>query len=302
MDIYFNEKFVRLHENFYDGEYDCFYMKTKIGEISYLFQKKELVSEKSNNKLDKKYYEIYTPLQFGGPNVRIKNYEDLGELISYFDDAFDIYCENNNIISERITFHPLFKNHIGFESIYNIEYAKNLYGTNVEEFEDPITTEYSLQVRKDILKSLKKGVKYDFIYKPDSIETFLGIYKKSDVFSKDKYDELYLLKLHNSFKDNMVIINISYDNELIGASLYLATEKNLYLHTYCYLSEYIHLSPRAVMIYASVIWTVENELHKVVYNSDEEDIKKFSKRTIEPVYVGTKIRDKVIYNKFFKTS
>ena len=97
-------------------------------------------------------------------------------MVHEFEKVFGDYCEKNNIVSEFIRFHPIINNAKDFTSIYNVIYNRNTLATNLKDYDDPFTSEFSKSCRKTVRQVLKSGVTYKITKSPTNLETFKKIY------------------------------------------------------------------------------------------------------------------------------
>jgi hypothetical protein len=67
----------------------------------------------------KKMYDIVSPYGYGGPLAQIVDQTSTEELWSQFFQTFDVFCKENNIISEFCRLHPIFENHVPVSKFSN---------------------------------------------------------------------------------------------------------------------------------------------------------------------------------------
>ena len=307
-DIYFDKNYGKLYENIENGEAIVFEYEDKNGKISNQFIKRE-IPIKINGKT---YYDITTPYGYGGPIIEYCS-GDKNNLLQEYKKKFSIFCNNNNIVSEFIRFHPLFDNALDFKNIYDVVYMRKTLGTNLEKYDNPVESEFSRSCRKTIRQVLKSGVTYNIIERPKEFETFKRVYYSNMdrkgatdyYYFKDEYFE----KILKYFKDNIIMVQAIYENKIIAAGLYFIYNNIIHIHLSGTDTEYLHLSPAYVLKYATAIWGKEHNYKVIHYgggltNSEEDTLylfkKKFAQNTQFDFYIGKKIWNQEIYNELCK--
>lgn len=304
-DIYFEPNYGKLYEKIENGTSEFFEYKSELGNISHMFIKRE-IPIKLNNKT---YFDIVTPYGYGGPIILDKKEGLEKKLISRFNEEFSKYCRENHIVSEFVRFHPIFNNAKDFSSIYDTTYLRKTVGTKIEPGEDPFQTEFSKSTRKTIRRALKAGVTYKVTKKPSDISNFIDIYystmdrnKASDYYY---FDRDYFDNCLKYFHDNILLIEVEYDNKIIAMGFYFVFNQIIHAHLSGTLTEYLKLSPAYVIKYATAQWASENGIKLIHYgggtsNSEDDSLykfkKKFTKETEFEFYVGKKIWNTEIYD------
>ena len=303
-DIYFDKNYGKLYENIEHGEAIVFEYKDNNGKVSNQFIKRE-IPIKIN---EKTYYDITTPYGYGGPIIEYCN-GDKNKLLQEYNKNFSTYCNDNNIVSEFIRFHPLFNNALDFKNIYDVVYMRKTLGTNLEKYDNPVENEFSRSCRKTIRQVLKSGVTYNIIESPKEFETFKKVYYSnmdrkgaSDYYYfKDEYFE----NIMKYFQNNVIMVQAIYENKIIAAGLYFIYNNIIHIHLSGTDTEYLHLSPAYVLKYATAIWGKEHNYKIIHYgggltNSEEDTLylfkKKFAQNTQFDFYIGKKIWNQEIYN------
>ena len=105
-DVYFLPEYYSLYQNYGDGEAQCFVFE-KDGQMAlYPFLKNSITA--LGYKLDREYYDIQGAYGYNGV---IASTTDKG-FISDFWEAFDTWCQDNDVIAEFMRFHPVMRNHL----------------------------------------------------------------------------------------------------------------------------------------------------------------------------------------------
>lgn len=310
-DIYFEPKYGKLYEKVEQGTCEVFEFNSSIGSIHHMFIKREIPIHIN----DTSYFDLVTPYGYGGPLVT-KCKEGLkDELIKEFKQAFQKYCEKNNIVSEFVRFHPVVGNAADFCSVYEVENIRKTIGTNIHTYEDPIDSEFSKSARKTIRRVLNSGVSYKVTEKPNlhDISRFKEVYystmDRKDASDYYYFSEQYFEECIENFKDNIILIEVMFGDKVIASAFYFVYNKIIHAHLSGTLRDYLNLSPAYIIKYATAIWAKENNTNLIHYgggtsNSTEDPLykfkKKFGKNTEFDFYIGKKVWEPVIYKELCK--
>ncbi|WP_369361475.1 peptidoglycan bridge formation glycyltransferase FemA/FemB family protein [Priestia megaterium] len=309
LDIYFDDNYGKLYEKVENGSAETFNFNCRFGTIKNQFIKRE-IPIKINTEI---YYDIVTPYGYGGP-VIIKceeNKED--ELLIEYAKAFSHYCEENNIVSEFIRFHPILQNAEDFTAVYDVECIRKTLGTNLKDFEDPFQIEFSKSCRKNIRKALNKGVSFKIVEKPSNVKEFKEIYystmDRNNATDYYYFDGEYFDKALALFTDNIITVSAIYDGKTIAQGFYFVFNKTIHIHLSGTLSEYLYLSPAYILRYAVTLWGKEKGYELIHHgggrtNSEDDNLykfkKSFSKNTNFNFCIGKKIWNKEVFRTLCK--
>lgn len=306
LDIYFEPLYGKISERILDGKSETFNFENEYGSISHLFVKRE-IPIKINCVT---YYDLIGPYGYGGPIIEeCSDKSKASKLVDGFHQAFGEYCKKNNIVSEYVAFHPIFKNHEDFKSIYDIQLHKITLGTNLRDYDDPYTSEFSKQARKTVRRALREGVTYKIITNPTSIKNFKEIYystmNRNEVGNFYYFDEQYFDDLLKSMNQHIILCEAIYDNKIIAMGFYFKYNKIIHAHLSGTLDEYLYLSPAYILKYGTTIWGKDNGYNFIHYgggisNDLNDSLYKFKKRFSEntefELFNGKRIWNQKIYN------
>lgn len=309
-DIYFERNYGCLYEEIEQGTCEVFEFEHPLGKVSHLFIKR-LIPVCIN---EETYYDISTPYGYGGPCITDCKEVQKCQLVQAFHDAFEQYCQQENIVSEFIRFHPLFTNAQDFSSCYDLTFRRHTTGTNLKDYENPVKSEFSKSKQKSIRKALEAGVEYRVTVNPPNLEEFKNIYystmKRKNAASVYYFNDKYFDKLLNSFSENVVLAEVLYEGKVIAMGLNLAYGKTIHIHLSGTLEEYHHLSAAFVMRYALVMWGKEQGMELIhegggVTGETDDPLylfkKQFGKNTEFTFHVSYKIWNRKIYDLLCKT-
>lgn len=310
MDIYFKKEYGEISKYIEIGEVEEYSLQREYGEIRSIFIKRKIPCRVDGEQ----YYDIVTPYGYGGPYICHCREENKEKLIKEYETYFGEFCEYQKIVSEFVRFHPIINNGVDFQKIYDSECIRQTIGTNLKDYDDPITEEFSKSCRKRIRRALRDGISYRIKQSPNDISIFKNVYystmnrnNASDYyyFSDEYFDEC--LKY---FKNNIILVEAIYEEKTIAAGLYFIWDKTIHIHLSGTLSEYLQLSPAYILRYAVTLWGKENGYELIHHgggrsNSEEDSLyqfkKQFGEKTSFDFYVGKKIWNKRAYKQLCET-
>lgn len=311
LDIYFESNYGKLYESHEKGKSEVFEHNSSHGTIRTMFIKREIPIKTDDGQT---YYDIITPYGYGGPTItKLKDESSKRVLKEEFVSEFKRYCNNNNIVSEFVRFHPITENAYEFMDIYNPSFIRKTVGTTISTEEDPMSNEFSRSTRKTIRRKLRKGVTYNIIEKPDNMDNFKEIYYSTmDRASASDYyyfEQDYFDKCLRYFKDNIVLVEVLYEDKVIAMSLNFVSNSRMHVHLSGTLTDYLNLSPAYIIKYGTAMWASENNIEIIHYgggttNKEDDSLylfkKRFTKETLFKFYVGSKIWNDKIYDELCK--
>lgn len=300
MDIYFEKEYAKLYEKIENGKIEEFILESKNGIIKNLFLKRRIE--------DEEFFDIITPYGYGGPIIIETNNKE--ELLKEYDEQFSKFCNKNNIVSEFIRFHPIYKNALDFKNIYEVEYSRKTIGTNLKDFNDPVQEEFSKNAKREIKQALKKDIKVHIIENPDNLDNFKKLYyetmERNGASEYYYFDENYFNEMILKLRDYILLIEIEFESEIIASEIYLIKGKILHAHLLGSCSKLLELNAGSLIEAMAAKWGKEHEFEYIHHGggrtSDPEDSlfkykKKFGKNTEFDFYIGKKIWNKEIYEK-----
>jgi len=304
-DIYFELDYAKINEPIENGVAIEFRIDNDNGLITHTFIKRKIPFKIE----DKQYYDIITPYGYGGPIIH--KAINKKELLNDFYLEFSKYCDDNDIVSEFIRFHPIFNNQFDFSSIYDIQFLRKTIGTNLKDYAEPVNSEFSKSTRKLIRKNLKENnfeyyIEKDVTNLDDFKEIYYSTMRRNDADDFYYFDTKYFDSLLEKYSQNIITVNVILNNRKIAMGLYFVSNKIIHVHLSGTLSEYLEYSPAYILKYATTIWGKEHEYDLIHYgggssNNIDDSLykfkKKFGKNTEFDFYIGKKIWDQKVYYK-----
>jgi len=309
-DIYFKQDYGRLYEKIEDGKCEVFEYRATNGIVRHMFIKRE-IETKINEQV---YYDLVTPYGYGGPLIMDCVEGKQKELVTGFMLAFQKYCNENNIVSEFVRFHPILKNARHFQDCYDVIHIRNTVGTNLRDYSDPVQSEFSKSCRRNVKNAIKQGVSFRITENPKNVYDFKKIYystmKRNEATDYYYFDDNYFEQCVRLLGKNIVLVEAIYENITIAMGVYFIYNKVIHIHLSGTLSEFLHMSPAYVLRYAITLWGKQHGYDLIHHgggrtNSPEDSLylfkKQFGKNTEFEFWVGRKIWNCGIYEKLCET-
>lgn len=225
-DIYFTPAYYSLYQNYGDGEALCFVFEKDDNVAVYPFLKNPITP--LGYELDKEYYDIQGAYGYNG---LIASTDDAG-FIAEFWAAFDVWCQENDIVAEFMRFHPLLNNQCLASPNMKTFFSRHTVALDLSLSLDEIwTQQFSSKNRNMIRKAEKEGVT---IVESDDYETFRKLYDGTMTnlnaedyffFPKSYYDEYKA-----SFKDKSILYFALYEGKVIAGSMFMFCENYAHYH------------------------------------------------------------------------
>jgi hypothetical protein len=308
-DVYFFHEYCSLYKKLENGEPLLFLYKDKTGTtICYPFLKRNINSLPfiSAKPLDKDYYDIISPYGYGGPL-----YDSVdADTIIRFREAFNEYCNKENIISEFVRFHPILENHKYLSDLMYIKKISQTIYIDLNKNEKEIYMNYHNNHRRNIKKGEKHELEFKILKKEEAffyIDDFLELYNetmdKLNATSYYYFSREYIEHILNELKEHSFIGAVFFEGVMIAAALCMYCGKNLHYHLGCSKKEFLHLGTNAFQFHNIAIWGMKigfNSFHLGGGYAGSESLFTFKKRFnpdgIIDYYIGNKIHNSFVYN------
>jgi len=305
-DVYYLSNYVKAFQIHGDGDPILFYYKDKYIRAINVAMKRDIGKDsKFNGKIPlNTYFDLSTPYGYGGFLIE----GDINEKsIVELNHEYEIYCHQNNIVSEFVRFHPILNNHKNVESIYEVV---DLGKTVSIDLKSPqyIWENITSKNRNVIRKALKNGIKIYWGRDLDLINIFKKMY--NDTMARDNADKYYYFSddfynsIINDLKYHFLIFYAVFEEKIIAMSIILFSNKQMHYHLSASVKEYLHLAPTNLLLYEVACWGANNgysTLHLGGGLGAKEDNlykfkKSFNKNSYNTFYIGKKIFDNDKYN------
>ncbi len=256
-DIYYLSGYVKAFKIHGDGEPILFYYEDKNLRGINVVMKRDIADDfRFSEKLEKgKYFDFITPYGYGGWLV-----EGCGDTTKLFD-AYERWCQENNIVSEFVRYHPILNNCENSKPFYDVVMLGGTIAMDLSS-QEVIWENLTSKNRNMVRKAIKSGVKIYHGQFPEIYKTFREIYDQtmdSDnaadyYYFGDAFYESILYDLRNEAQ----MFWAELDGKVIATSIMIFSNGYMNYHLSGSLREYQNLAPSNLLLYEAALWGCSN--------------------------------------------
>lgn len=301
-DVYYLSGYVKAFQIHGDGEPLLFYFENDVCRGINVVMKRDIALDKHfEGKLEKnKYYDFATPYGYGGWLIEGSDTDEL------FNE-YEHWCNNNNVISEFVRFHPVLKNHVYSINRYQIIPLGETVAIDIANKES-IWVNFNPKNRNVIRKAINSGIEIKHGLNKDLLSNFKAIYDKT--MDKDNADDYYYFKesfyesILEDLKDNATIFYAELNGTIVASSIIIFANNKLNYHLSGSLREYQHLAPSNLLLWKAAEWG--NDLDCATFHlgggvgSEEDSLFRFKKAFYRGelcrYHIGKKIFNEKLYS------
>lgn len=259
-DVYYLTDYVKAFKIHGDGEPILFYYTDENINAINVVMKRDISSDiRFTGKIPTNtYFDISTPYGYGGflieGSITNKSLQNL-------DREYSQTCIDEGIVSEFVRFHPVLKNEINLDDIYDISILGKTITVDLWS-QDRIWDNIASKNRNMIRKATKSGIKIFWGRNPKIIDEFINLYNAT--MDKDNAKDYYYFKREfyesvlNDLKYNSLIFYAVYEQNIIAMSMILYSNKQIHYHLSASDRMFQHLAPTNLLLYEVAYWGCEN--------------------------------------------
>lgn len=299
IDCYYSFEYGELFAKIENGEIFAAYFETEDIRIFYPFIKREVLYEEN------KTYDIVTPYGYGGPLIIGESQKSVNK----FFEIFGEYCNANNIITETIRFHPLYKNHQQCNGFLDLEYIRQTTAVDLTPSLDTIRKKYSSANRRNIKKAVKNNLTC-FVANNTlgNIKVFMDIYGETmDRNNATKYyyfaESYFVKQVKETNICRTFFLFTKLDNEIIAGVMVFIGQKFAHYHLGASKTNYLDLKPNNLLFDFMIEFCKglgASSLHLGGGYQEDDGLFRFktsfSNQNNYQYYLGKKIHDQLKYN------
>jgi len=295
-DIYFEPFWGELHARLEKGAFGFFTYESPLGAGVYPFVKREapvLVDGLP-------YYDTVTPYGFSGPLILWS--PDRLAFACEFDARFQTYCQENRIIAEYVRFSPWLKNHLAFQSCYELK--PNRVTLSVDLTGDFFTQEFSSKCRNQVRKAQKSGVCVEFDFRGERLADFIRLYgmmvEKNDISGYYDFPEVFFKAVFAQCAPHAFLAHALYEGQVISSAIFLSYGPYLHYHLAGNAPGYGSLCANHLLLFEVAKWgKAQGKTTLHLGGAFEKGLlafkQSFTKSEGLPFFVGTRIRNPAVY-------
>lgn len=244
-DVYYTFEYCKATEKIEKGEAKLAILENNLGKIIYPFILRRI---DINIDINTNLYDIITPYGYGGPYIK-------GEIINMktFRCMFEIYCKEQNIVSEVIRFHPLMNNHLQMQEYIDLQYIRKTTAVNLENGIEFIRTKYSSMNKRNIKKARKNGVYCVEVEKNETninlfIELYNGTMKRNNALDFYYFSEEIITEMLKDTNLSTAHLLFAYfEGKVVSAVVIYLCGNIAHYHLGASKTEYLYLKSNNVL-------------------------------------------------------
>ena len=258
-DIYFLPEWGKFFESKeQNGKSTLFEFENDLGHVFYQFILREIPLE-----TDGTYYDIITPYGFSGPVILNCKEGKRQELVAQYDEAFQQYCEEHNIVAEYVRFSPWIGNIKDFEHLYSFRHTSDMIYIDLT-VKDFFMDEFSPKTRTQVRKAQKNNVEIEFDFTGETVGEFHRLYDitaKRNGISNEYYlfSEEFFQDSFKVFEGNQFLLNAKFEGKYISSSLILHYGNYMHSHLTGNDPDFFHLAGNSLIQYEACRWGIEHD-------------------------------------------
>ncbi len=246
-DIYFSVNYFNIFKPIYSpainaafcGEAEAFYYEGISGKGLFPYLKRPLRELPFVKEEARDWFDVISAYGYNGPIVSTND----ASFIRKFKQALALYCNREKIVCVFIRFHPLLKNHVGFEATLR---NKTVY-INLNE---SINRQISKRCRNAVSKAIRSGVRVK--ESPELIKEFSELYltrmKEINASQKYLFTQEFFERTFKELGEQVTIFTAMHSGKLIAASMFLLYKPFIHYHFSAAVSRYRNLYPTNLML------------------------------------------------------
>ena len=299
--LYSDIRWAKIQEPREGGVLEEYNYSNDNGSIRYRYIKKV-----AGNIDGKEYYDIASFRGTGGPIVEYVREGLENEFMKKFNEAFDKYCLEQNIIAEFAKIDPWSDYHKLVERECNAEYYGNFYCNDLTEnfFEQT----YNRNAKRAIKKAVNGGVEVLIDNKGDTIDDFVRLYQNTEIkYNTGDYynfDRKDIKKYFDELGKDAFLIDAVLNGEIITSVLVVCGKDVMHYYLLGNNTLFLNLQCNSLLTYHAALYG--QKIGKKVFDmgggkagGNIEIFKKnfCGQKGITKYFAIKKVRNEAIYNK-----
>lgn len=308
VDVYFTAEYCKIHENNGDGLAQLFVYEEGDQLVCYPYLLRRINDLKIPNigSFKNDLYDIITPYGYGGPITNLQDVNERQNLFERFSKVFEGYCQENNIVSEFVRFHPIIKNYEYYKSV-NPEMIQNTVCMELSTSDEETMDSLRNKCRNRLKFALNHGLTVSK-EEPNNLEVFIKQYyaamEKNQANSYYFFTENYFNDSVNLLPNHIDLFSVKFEGKIIVSTLFIHYNDFVSYHLTGSDKDFLKYAPYNLVIYYAACWYGKmgyKTLHLGGgYLGNEDELfrfkKTFTKKELTEFYVGRKIHCPEIYH------
>lgn len=297
-DVYYSPEYYSLYQNYGDGEARCFVFEQDGEVVLYPFLINPITP--LGYKLDKEYYDIQGAYGYNGI---ITSSED-ADFIAAFWEAFDAYCQENDIVAEFTRFHPLLNNQRLASPKMKTFFSRHTVALDLTD-DDIWMHQISSKNRNMIRKAEKEEVT---IVESDDYETFRRLYDgtMTDLHAENFYffPKSYYDEYKQTFKGESMLCLAMLNGKAIAGSMFMFSDDYAHYHLSARDREYSRYAANNLILWYAIQKAKKHGCKWFHFGggttgNDDDSLLKFKKefsKTLCEFWIGKRVHNQAVYD------
>lgn len=302
-DSYYSSNYVIPFKDNGEGEpVLLYYNDGNLQMINVVIKRDLSLIESFNGKMPAStYFDFITPYGYGGMIVKGEN-ESIGKMLK----EYEIWCKNNNIISEFVRFHPLHAINKKIRDYYSFETLGPTVTVDIKN-EKEVWENYTSNNRNAIRKAKKNGVSITYSNEQKDYKEFQKIYLQTmESLNSKKYymfSDVFFDSFYKHMKEKMLVFNALYNDKVIASSIILMDKGVMHYHLSGSKREFRNLNATSLLLDEVIQYGFSKGVKRFHLGgglgSKEDSLYKFKRnfnpKSITNFHIGKKIINKEKY-------
>lgn len=303
-DIHFYPHYVKIYELNNEGEACCFTCKKSSDDvIMYPFLKRRINQLDLYKDFSDNYCDIVSPYGYGG-YLRHKNCSiDMKIFFNFFQN----YCQENNIISEFVRFHPWLNTQEQCNGFLNVMLWNQVVAINLTKSEEEIWAGFDSKNRNRIRKSRTSGIivrqDLNFSFLDEFCRLYYQTMHRKEASGYYYFNKDFFQNMINLLLKNIALFHAFLNNKIIASILIIYDKDFAHAHLSSSDAEYLNLAPYNLLFYEAALWAKREGFKYFILgggttSNPDDTLLRFKKRFSKEYfnfYIGKKIHNPEIY-------
>ncbi|NHN29390.1 lipid II:glycine glycyltransferase FemX [Paenibacillus agricola] len=305
-DIYFTAEYCRIYEENGDGQAQLFVYHRGDQFVCYPYLLRN-ISELpliARLNLNDKVYDISTPYGYGGPLSNVLDSVERDSLFREFELAFHDYCQEKNIVTEFVRFHPILNNEQDYRAVAP-SFVRNTIYINLDHSEEELTKQYSRDNRNRIRRAHKEGLtvaEADIADLSQLLDLYYSTMDKKQAQTYFYFSEQFFANTAKFLGDDVELVEVKYGDKVIASAMFMHKGEFMHYHLMGSNKQFLPAAPINLLIHYAALRAKERGyryLHLGGGYTGNDNLfrfkRSFNEQQMADFYVGKKIHCPSLY-------
>lgn len=307
-DVYYLSSYCALHEQNEEGKAQLFVYEDESGIVIYPFLLRDVHTLPQVTAVwpdAPPLKDMITPYGYGGPLYKVNVGHDKMRLCDHFQQAMSGYCQEANIVTEFVRFHPLYNNYDAYPDVEPV-LLRHTIAIPLDQDMDTIQSQYTSYQRNRLRLAMRSGLSARVVpteYMDEFVQRYKDTLHRLKSSSYYYFSPAYFESISHNLNEQMTLIAVYKDTQIASLVLFLHEQDYAHYHLVASDSQYFPFAPNNYLIHFAVQYFKGlgcKKLHLGGGYSGSDTLYRFKQgfNRGEPLnyYIGKKIRNEEMYN------